>query len=1069
MALVSPGVEVTVIDESFFASSGQGTVPFIMIATAENKPNPGNPALIAPGTTPVNADKLFLITSQRELIQTFGEPTFAQVQGTPQHGNETNEYGLWAAYSYMGIANRAYVMRANLNMDQLQPTALEPRSAPLNGTYWLDTGNTNFGIFRSTGSDGNPATSPFNDWDAKTPFVVDTLAEASTLRISSFFVPTVGDALVAGAGDLVINGVTIPLAGGEDLSNVGLDNGLVEIINNASIPGIEASVWWFGRGLKLVITNTNAGEIDLTGTAASVAIDLGLGDVEIVPSRALFDGDTFFAVVTIDFENRVYEWITPVDGDNVVLGPAQWYLVGTDGWRSAVPTVVEGENTVVTAATSITVTFGLSGNTTSTQTFIASAGTVSALIADLNTAFASEVADQQVEFGFTGGGSLKITNNDGGSITVSGPLTGSTQLDLTSVKAKELYFATHTNIPDNSIEGDVWIKTTEPNEGADYQVAIYDDAIGQFVTINAPLFENDAAALAPNALGPNPTAGTLYVEYDVTAEGVATHVIKRFNGVSFDPLVYVAQVASPTNPPLEGTLWYNTQFDVDIMVSTGTAWVGLNNHPFYSNADIILSASKPTQKPVGSPNGVALVENDIWINTDDLENYPVIRRFRAATQSFELVDNTDQTTPFGIVFADARQDDGLGNEDSTSLANSDFVDPDAPNPLTFPNGFLLWNTRFSTLNVKEWQPDALLAFTESELLGANVVPAQYEVGLAVFQPIEDGEQGRWVTISGNQNDGAPNLGRKAQRALIVRQMAASLAASEELRAETVFFNLMATPGYPELIDEMVTLNVDKKEIAFIVGDTPARLNSSGTSIQSWATNAENVASNGELGLTTRDTNVGLYYPWGLGTNLDGFEVMVPPSAIALRTIAFSDSVSYPWFAPAGFSRGRVSNVASVGFLNAEEEYTPVILNQGQRDVLQLNDINPIAFMPNQGLVVFGQKSLHPIDSALDRINVVRLVNFLRYNFDVIAKPFLFEPNDQITRDSVTSTFERFLGDLVGLRALLEFAVVCDTNNNTPERIDRNELWIDVAIKPVKAIEMIFIPIRVLNTGDDLTV
>lgn len=1066
MALVSPGVEVTATDESFFANPGQGTIPFIMIATAEDKPNPGNPALNAPGTTQANADKLFLITSQRELIQTFGEPTFAQVQGTPQHGNETNEYGLWAAYSYMGISNRAYVMRADLNLDQLQPEVNEPRSQALNGTYWLDTGTTNFGIFRSIGSDGNPATSAFNDWSVKTPFVVDTTAEASTQRVSSFFVPTIGDALIAGAGDLVINGVTIPLAGGEDLSNVGLDNGLVQIINNAVIPGIEASVWWFGRGLKLVITNTTSGSIDLTGSDSSILIDLGLGSSEIVPDRALFDGETFFAVVTIDFENRVYEWITPVDGNGVTLGPAQWYLVGTDGWRNAVPSQVEGDGTVVTAASTISVTFSLSGNTTSTQTVVASAATVPAMVADLTTAFATEVADQQVEFAVGGSGSLVITNNDGGSITVSGPLAGSTQLDMPSLKAKELFYAPHTNIPDNSIEGDVWIKTTEPNNGADYQVAIFDDSIGQFVTVNAPLFADDTAALA--ALGPNPAPGILYVEFDVTDEGVATHVLKRSNGVSFDPLVYVAQVAEPTNAPLEGTLWYNTNFDVDIMVSTGTSWVGLNNHPFYANADIILNASKPTQKPVGSPNGVALVENDIWIDTSNLEDYPIIRRYRAASQSFELVDNTDQTTPFGIVFADARQDDGLGNEDSTSLANSDFVDPDAPNPLTFPNGFLLWNTRFSTLNVKEWQPDALLEFTEAELLGANVVPAQYEVGLSVFPPILDGDQGRWVTISGNQNDGAPNMARNAQRAMVVRRMAASIAGNEELRAETVFFNLIATPGYPELIDEMVTLNFDKKEIAFIIGDTPARLAPSGTSIQSWATNAENAPSNGELALTTRDTNVGIYYPWGLGTNIDGFEVMVPPSAIALRTIAFSDSVSYPWFAPAGFSRGRVSNVSSVGFLNAEEEYNPVILNQGQRDVLQLNDINPIAFMPNQGLVVFGQKTLHPVDSALDRVNVVRLVNFLRYNFDIIAKPFLFEPNDQITRDSVTSTFERFLGDLVGLRALLEFAVVCDSSNNTPERIDRNELWIDIAIKPVKSIEFIFIPIRVLNTGDDLT-
>jgi phage tail sheath protein FI len=87
--------------------------------------------------------------------------------------------------------------------------------------------------------------------------------------------------------------------------------------------------------------------------------------------------------------------------------------------------------------------------------------------------------------------------------------------------------------------------------------------------------------------------------------------------------------------------------------------------------------------------------------------------------------------------------------------------------------------------------------------------------------------------------------------------------------------------------------------------------------------------------------------------------------------------------------------------------------------------------------------------------------------DNLAKPFLFEPNDQQTRQSVTNTFNSFMGNLVGLRALYDFAVVCDDSNNTPTRIDANELWIDIAIKPEKAIEFIYIPIRILNTGDPM--
>jgi phage tail sheath protein FI len=118
-------------------------------------------------------------------------------------------------------------------------------------------------------------------------------------------------------------------------------------------------------------------------------------------------------------------------------------------------------------------------------------------------------------------------------------------------------------------------------------------------------------------------------------------------------------------------------------------------------------------------------------------------------------------------------------------------------------------------------------------------------------------------------------------------------------------------------------------------------------------------------------------------------------------------------------------------------------------------------------VIYGQKTLSPVQSALDRINVARLICYLRYQLDNIAKVYLFEPNDKQTRDAVLVTFNNFFGNLVGLRAVYDYAVVCDESNNTAARIDGNQLWIDIAIKPTKAIEFIYIPIRILNTGDPL--
>ena len=104
--LVSPGVSLSVSDESFYAPAGAGTVPLIVIATAQDKTGPDGTSTAA-YTTKATANKLYNITSQRELLQNFGNPSFKTSGGTPVHGDETNEYGLAAAYSFLGLANRA--------------------------------------------------------------------------------------------------------------------------------------------------------------------------------------------------------------------------------------------------------------------------------------------------------------------------------------------------------------------------------------------------------------------------------------------------------------------------------------------------------------------------------------------------------------------------------------------------------------------------------------------------------------------------------------------------------------------------------------------------------------------------------------------------------------------------------------------------------------------------------------------------------------------------------------------------------------------------------------------------
>ena len=134
-------------------------------------------------------------------------------------------------------------------------------------------------------------------------------------------------------------------------------------------------------------------------------------------------------------------------------------------------------------------------------------------------------------------------------------------------------------------------------------------------------------------------------------------------------------------------------------------------------------------------------------------------------------------------------------------------------------------------------------------------------------------------------------------------------------------------------------------------------------------------------------------------------------------------------------------------------------------MLYENKINPFTNLPGTGLVVYGQKTIATEPSALDRINVSRLVNYLRNQLNIIARPFVFEPNDPITLNALLAVVNSLLNDLIAKRGITDYLSVCDTTNNTPERIARNELYVDVAIQPTKAVEFIYIPIRLKNPGE----
>jgi hypothetical protein len=169
MALSSPGVEVSVIDESFYVPSDAGTTPLFIVASSQDKQN-GAGSGTAAGTETANANTAYLISSQRELTETFGDPKFYQdASGNPLHGYELNEYGLQAAYSFLGVANRAYVLRANVDTADLIGSANPPTVRPTDGTYWFDLASSSYGIFEWSQTD--------QKFTAKTPTLITSVSD----------------------------------------------------------------------------------------------------------------------------------------------------------------------------------------------------------------------------------------------------------------------------------------------------------------------------------------------------------------------------------------------------------------------------------------------------------------------------------------------------------------------------------------------------------------------------------------------------------------------------------------------------------------------------------------------------------------------------------------------------------------------------------------------------------------------------------------------------------------------------------------------------------------------------
>lgn len=1113
MALTSPGVEVTIIDESNYLPAATNSVPYILVATAENKAS-GTGTGVAAGTLAANAGRVFLVTSQRDLATAFGNPFFYQTAtGTPINGFELNEYGLLAAHSVLGVTNRAFVQRADIDLAELTATLVRPTGAPVNGTYWLDTGLTQWGIFQwnqttgqfsvqtpivitntvdldagipadTVGSVGNYAVVATNssnpvyyknssnnwvlvgsdDWKASWPTVQGT--------------NTVSGATLTQGNTIEINGVSVNVPVGETLLS------LVGAINGVGIAGVSAKV---DASNRFVLSGDSAATSD--GSTADGGINIG-------------SGSTAGLLTTLGVTTGVY--LTPALQQSPNFTVPRWR--STDSGTARPTGSVWNKITAANQGTAIVVkqyssTLGSFVNR-SAQVFENDQSAIAALdpvggglniLAD--TLYVQyNVSPETTADGFNNTFTLRVLERSSAGVTV---ITGSV-VSPTFVNGNS--FTVQTSVANSSTLTAAVTVTLAGTTAADFITAVSAAAIPGVSAALAPTGEIvftqslGGVIVLKNATGTPLTAAGFTTSVTGIRAGVDnTLILSNWNTFS-----YTASSTSPDQDPAAGRFWnYSAVDQIDIMIHDGTTWRGYQN---VTNdvRGFNLSQTNPTgpivsaSAPLTQTDATPLVYGDLWISTSNLEVYPEIYRWETVegVDQWVLLDNTDQTTQNGILFADARWSP-TGTVDAitgsiptiSSLLTSNYLDLDVPSPATFPAGTLLWNTRRSGFNVKAYRP-AYFNATDFDVdsysnVTSYVVGSKVLYSGVIYVAIQAGsgnlptdtnfwsalETSTWVTASGNRSDGSPFLGRLAVRNLVISAMRAAIDTQQSLREEQNVFNLIAAPGYPELIPNMIALNNERSNTAFVVGDTPLRLAPGNNDLTNWATNAGGNGVFAGDGLTTTNAFVGVFYPAGQTNDLSGNPVVQPASHMMLRTIVRSDEVSFPWLAPAGTRRGLVDNVSRIGYVNAQTgEFVSFANGQGIRDVLYQNNINPITFMPGSGIVNYGNKTVAASPSALDRINVARLIAFVRSRLNEIAKGFVFEPNDQITRNELTNAITGLMLDLVAKRGIFDYLVVCDETNNTPSRIDRNELYVDIAIEPVKAVEFIFIPVRIQNTG-----
>lgn len=591
--------------------------------------------------------------------------------------------------------------------------------------------------------------------------------------------------------------------------------------------------------------------------------------------------------------------------------------------------------------------------------------------------------------------------------------------------SNDMVFASHLNVPEDSEtikQGSIWIQTTTVNDGTRLIKKVYNSIYGNWIESTMKFYneeeyeelEQDTEKLEKNFLD-----GT-HIIVGTTSNSESKLIFEKYNAEtkSFDrDTTSKWEEKAPSLPASDGTLWYDDSSKVDIMINNGSKWVSIKTYD--SNMDLYVSADEP-ENPT---------QLSIWIDTNATP-YPVIKRFIDIENGWDTIDNSDQTSALGVLFADARTSnvefevEDNGKVKSSLIRDDSYDEKVAPDALTYPKGMILFNTWYSGKNIKKY----------------------------------NAEKGEWENASGNALDGSGLFGADAQRKMIVEALNGAINSCEELKSLEYDFFYACCPGYPEVDVALNDLNKDKKEMFYVVTDTPKTLKPTVRAITDWGKGGN--GSHGLDGRTLRNMYMTRQYPpMGMSSNVDGTLVAIPTSICKMKNLLNLPTGQIC----AGSQYGVVSNIGSTGYITDENEYAIVSVNEGLGEAIVAQAINPIMMRRNTGLLFWGENTENNGNTSLSDEHGVLTILRLKRELEEVVTPFFFRKNTSGTRGDFNYVLRTILNSYVANEEIYDYVLDTDTPN-TAETISRKELHAVIAIEIVKGIEFIYIPISVVNTG-----